>query len=260
MRSASKIGVLAVPAQVGSILTMAILALAAAALAGCGGSQDTPPAPLSTRFDDMYIAAVPLDQKQTVVKSQNDWSLAKMENAKAEADLNESTTQISIARNDQQAAQLGVDSAVASKKAAEASADTTRVNQAMADLHTAEGIKKAADERVRYLEVYRAYLQQVQRYAQENMYWREAQYELAKAELGQKNNIAPKGISFDSFPQQAQDREKRTASARSSVDEAKQRAMAARDTWRKAQDTADRNSGRVSNHVDPMASRSTSTR
>ena len=99
MRSASKILAIA-------LFTVAVV------LGGCGGSQDAPPAPFGMRFDDMYIASVPLDQKQAVV--QNDWSLAKMETAKAEADFNESNTPLSIAQNDQKAAKLTVESAVAS--------------------------------------------------------------------------------------------------------------------------------------------------
>ena len=112
MRSASKILAIA-------LFTVAVV------LGGCGGSQDTPPGPLGMRFDDMYIASVPLDQKQAVAQRQNDWSLAKMETAKAEADFNELNTQLSIAQNDQKAAKLTVESAVAGKKAAETSADTT---------------------------------------------------------------------------------------------------------------------------------------
>ena len=40
---------------------------------------------------------------------------------------------------------------------------------------------KAAEARVKYFEAYRAYLKRWHRYTQENMYWREAQYEDAKA-------------------------------------------------------------------------------
>jgi hypothetical protein len=241
MRSPSKI--LAIAALVGG-------------LAACGGPSDSPPGPLAKHFDDMYIAAIPLDQKQSVVTSQNDWSLGKMQNAKAEADYNESTTQLQIVQNDQKAAHLAVDSAVSAKKAADASADTNRINQATKDLHTAEDLAKAADARVKYFEAYREYLRVVLRHAQENMYWRESQYEVAKAELGQKNNIAPKGVAYDSFPQQAKEREKRSSSAKGRVDSEKQRVMNARDNWLRAQETADRESGRPSNFADPMAAKS----
>src|ERR1043165_686624 len=116
------------------ILMIAVLAAAA----GCGGASDSPPRPPAKHFDDMYIAAIPPAQKPSVVQSQQDWSVARMENAKAEADLNEAMTQLSIAQNDQKAAKLNVDSAVSAKKSAEASADTNRMNEAAKNLHTAE--------------------------------------------------------------------------------------------------------------------------
>src|SRR5262245_53479767 len=243
------------------IFAIAVLAVGVVPLGlwACGGSSDTPPGPLAKHFDDMYIAAIPLDQKQSVVTTQNDWSVAKMQNAKAEADFNESTTLLSIVRNDQKAAKLGVESAIASKKSAEASADTIRMNQATKDLHTVEDVSKAADARVKYYEAYREYLKVVLRHAQENMYWREAQYELAKAQLGQKSNIAPKGVSYDSFPKQEQERNKRAASAKDRADSSRGRVQSVRENWLKAQETADREAGRSTNMPDPLGSKSASS-
>jgi colicin import membrane protein len=238
------------------ILVIAVLA-AGAGLSGCG-SSDAPPGPLGKHFDDMYIATVPPAQKPSVVQTQQDWAVARMENAKAEADLNESATQLSIAQNDQKRARLAVDSAVSAKKAAEASADTNRVNQATKELHTAEDVAKAADERVKYIVSYRAYLSVVLRHAQENMYWREAQYEVAKAQVGQSNHIAPKGVDFDGFPRQEQERSKRAQSAKERLDAEKYRVMSARENWMKAQEVADREDGRPANYPDPMATRSAS--
>jgi hypothetical protein len=229
----------------------------AATLAACGGgSSDGPPGPLSSHFDDMYIAAIAPEAKPSVGQTQNDWSLARSQNAKAEADLNESATQIEVVRNEQKAARLGVDSAVSKKKAAEASADTNRINQAAKELHTAETVAKAADARVAYFEAYRAYLQVVLRHAQENMYWREAQYEVAKAQTAQKNNIAPKGVTYDAFPKQEQERGMREAAARQRLDSEKSRVVTARDSWLRAQQDADRESGRAGNLSDPMAPKS----
>jgi hypothetical protein len=243
------------------IFAIAVLAVGVQVvlLGACGGSSDAPSGPLAKRFDDMYIAAIPLDQKQSVVTTQNDWSVAKMQNAKAEADFNESNTLMSIVRNDQKAARLGVESALASKKSAEASADTNRMNQATRDLHNAEGLVKAADARVKYYEAYREYLKVELRHAQDNMYWREAQYELAKAQLGQKSNIAPKGVSYDAFPRQEEERSKRAASTKQRVDDERRRAQSARESWLKAQETADRDNGRSTNLPDPLGSKSASS-
>src|SRR5215468_1647415 len=133
------------------ILVFAVLA-AVVKLSACGGSSDSPPGPLAKHFDDMYLAKIPPAQQPSVVQTQHDWQVARMENATAEAEYNESATQLSVAQNDQKAAHLGVESAVANKKAAEASADTNRMNQTTKDLHTAEDLAKAADARVKYIE------------------------------------------------------------------------------------------------------------
>jgi len=237
------------------ILALTVLAatLSITALGACGGGSDSAPGPLGKHFDDMYIAAIPLDQKQSMVQSQNDWSLAKMQNAKADADVSDATTQLSIVRNDHKAAKLGVESAVASKKAADASADKSRINQATKELHAAEGLAKAAEARIKYFDAYRNYLLKVQRHAQENMYWREAQYENAKAKLGEKNGISPKGVSFEAFSKQEHDRAGRESSARGRVDDARDKAKSARDRWRSAQESADRDNGHSTDLPDPMA-------
>ncbi|HEX4416306.1 MAG TPA: hypothetical protein VH165_00330 [Kofleriaceae bacterium] len=233
----------------------AISLLASAAVVGACGSSDSPPGPLAKHFDDMYIAAIPLDQKQSVVQSQNDWSLAKMQNAKSDADLNEAETQLSIVRNDLKAAQLGVDSANSAKKSADASADTNRMNQASKDQHAAEALAKAAELRVRYFEAYIDYLKTVQRHSQEAMYWHEAQYESAKAQVGQKGGIAPKGVAFDDFSKQEHDRGQREASSKDRVESSKAHAMSARDSWLHAQESADKENGHPTNLPDPMAAK-----
>ena len=227
---------------------------------GCGGgSSESAPGPLGKHFDDMYIADIPLDQKGTVVTSQNEWAKAKMENAKAESDYNSVQNQVSIVKNDQKAAKLKVDSALANKKTAEASADTNQINQAQKELHNAELGVKAADARVKYYESYRDYLKKYWRYTQENMYWRESQYELSKAQLAQKANKQPKGITYDWFPKQEAERNKRAASAREKSENDKGKATSAREKWTQQQQAADQASGVPSHFPDPMAPAPTPT-
>src|SRR5450432_620329 len=86
-----------------------------AVMAACG-SSDSPPGPLAKHFDEMYIAAIPLDQKQQVVQTQQEWNVARMENANADAQVKESESQLHQARNDQKATRLSIDSAVSNKK------------------------------------------------------------------------------------------------------------------------------------------------
>ncbi len=232
-----------------------IFAFGALALIACGGG-DEGPTPLKTHFDEMYIARVAPADKPMVGQTQNDWQLARSENAKSDADIADIKTQISIAKNDEKAAKLAVDSANANKKSADASADTNRVNNAAKDLHTAQSVQKAVEARVKYYEAYLHYLEKLSRYNQENMYWREAQFELAKAQTAQKNNIAPKGFSFDTYNKQEQDRSKRAQSAKNHVDSERQKAQSARDNWLHLQQTADQDAGRNQTYPDPMAPKS----
>jgi hypothetical protein len=220
---------------------------------GCGGASDEPPKPLSKHFDDMHIARIPLDQKGTVVETQNQWSIAKMENANAEANVQEADGQLHQATNDHKASKLAVDSAISAKKSAEQSADMNRVNNAQKDLRAAEDSQKAAAERVKYFKAYREYLKRYHRYTQENMYWREAQYENAKSSLAKANNIQPKGINYESFPTQLAEREKRTQRAKEKAEAEKSKAVSARQNWLSAQSLADKATGRTGTLYDPMA-------
>ena len=221
--------------------------------AGCGGSSDSPPKPLERRFDEIHVARFTLEQKAEIVKARNDWEVSRMENANAEAQVGEINTQVGIVQNEQKAAKLAVDNAVTNKKAAETSADTNRINAATKELHTAELLLRAAEARTKYFEAYSGYLRRLQRYTAENMYWREAQFELAKAQLAQQNNVAPKGVQYEWFPKQESERSKRAESARGKTDSQKQRAQSARDNWLGKQQAADQASGRPTSLPDPMA-------
>jgi hypothetical protein len=201
----------------------------------------------------MHVAIFPLEKKTDMAKAQQDWQVSRMENAQSDAQLGELANQITVANNDRKAAKLAVDSAVSNKKAAEKSADTNRINASQQELHTADLGLRAAEARVKYFEAYRAYLKRKSIYTAENMYWREAQFELSKAQLAQQNNIAPKGVQFDWFPKQEGERSKRAQVAREKMEGEKQKAMGARDTWLKAQQAADQASGKPTSYPDPMA-------
>jgi chromosome segregation ATPase len=225
----------------------------AVALAGACGGGESGPRPLERRFDEIHVAKFTLEQKGAIVKAQNDWQVARMENAQAEAQLGEIANQLPIVKNEHKAAKLSLESAQATKKAADASADTNRINTATQELRTAELALKAAESRLKYFEAVREHAQRKQAHTAENMYWREAQFELAKAQLAQQNSIAPKGVQFDWYPKQEADRAKRTASARDRAESSRQRAQGARESWLKAQQTADQASGKPSSLPDPMA-------
>ncbi len=222
-------------------------------MAACGGSSDGPPKPLSRHFDDMYIAQIPLDQKQAVVTTQNDYAVAKMERAKADADVSEANAGVEIAKNDRKSADNNLSSALTNKKQAEASADQTRINDAAREVRAAELAKKAAEKRVKYAEAYRDWLKQHQRYTEENMYWREAQFEVAKAEIASKNNISPKDFKFADYPKQESERKSRAAKAKEKSESSRGKASNSRQDWLRQQSEADEANGRSSNLPDPMA-------
>ena len=108
------------PTVVGSLTLMrgilSFVCLIGARRVACG-SSDKPPGPLAKHFDEMYIAALPLDQKATVVQTQQNWNVARMENANADAQVKEADSQLHQARNDQKASRLAIDSALRTRRA-----------------------------------------------------------------------------------------------------------------------------------------------
>ncbi|MBA2537994.1 MAG: hypothetical protein H0V17_00035 [Deltaproteobacteria bacterium] len=204
-----------------------------------------------------HIVQVDTAQQTGAMDSQREWNMAQAREGKAKADHDEMTTRLAAARNDRARAKLDVDTALSNKKLAEASSDTNKINVAQKDLRTAELSVKAADARLRYYEAYRNWLKISWRNEQEHMYWREAQFELQKAQLAQKNNIAPKGVTFANFPKQEADRGKRAQSSKQKSESGKGKAMSAREEWLKAQQTADQASGKPSGFPDPMAGAAT---
>ncbi len=240
------------------ILSRIVLSLAVSGLAACGAS-DAPPGPLSRHFDDMYIASIAMDQQAASLQAQHDYSVAKAENAHAQSELDEATTNLAVARNNAKATRIAVDTAVTQKKSATASGDMNRENQAQRDLKTAQDLSKASDSHVHYIEGYRAYLARHQRFTLENMYWREAQFELAKAQLAQKNNIQPHNVTFDWYPKQADERKNRTGHAKERAEAEKAHVNKLREDWVKMQADADRENGHPSSEYDPLAPKSEPT-
>jgi len=235
-------------------LASLIVVLSVAGLAACG-SSDGPPQPLKRHFEDSYIAGISVDEQGDVVTAQSAYNVAQREQAKAEADLRESKTQLDIAKNEARAARLDMDSAASRLKAAEQSADRNRINDATRDKRGAELARSAADERVKYYQAYQEWLKKLLRYTQENTYWKESQYELAKARLAQKHNIAPAGFNFDNYTQQEHHRAERVQGAKSKAETHKEKAMNARQRWLALQTESDKLLGKKSQFPDPLAPR-----
>jgi hypothetical protein len=228
------------------------LVFASSFVIGCGGGAEPPPKPLDRHFDEMYIAAIPVDQQKDSFDAQHEWTVSRAEDAKANADLNEANMQLGIARNDQKAAHLAVDNAISAKKAASQSADMNRENQAQKDLQAAEDNEKAAKARVQYLEAYVRYMRGYTIYTAANMYAHEAHFEATKAKIAKEHNIAPKNVSYDWFPKQHEDRAKRLQREKDKSERGKAATVQARDNWMKLQHTADTETGHSTTAWDPM--------
>src|SRR5262249_3042614 len=92
-----------------------------------------------------------------------------------------------------------------------------------------------------------------------NMYWQEAKFEQAKATLAKANNIAPKGVVYDKFPKQLEERQKRTQSSKERAEGDKQKVVTQRENWVKVQELADKENGHASVFWDPMAPKASPT-
>jgi len=218
-----------------------------ALLAACGGGGDPGPGPLKHHFDDMHIAAIPLGEKNQVIQAQNDYSVAKMERAKAEADFADSGTQLEVAKNEREQTLLAEKSALSMKKAADGSSDMNRINAATAETRATELARKAADEKVSWVNAHRKYLKKLLRYTEENMYTQEAKYEVAKARLAQNKNIRPKGFALANFDKQYKKRSERAQRARAVSSKEKQKADKKKKAWRQMDSAAKRAAGTSSN-------------
>ncbi len=231
------------------IFAFAVLAL----VIGCGGGGgESKPKALKVHYDDALLVQIPTDQRAAVDASRTTWQHAKDENAKAEADYKEVDGQISIVKNDKKSADIKLDSAKSMKKQADSSNDANKMNAAQKDLRAAELGKKAAEARVKYYEAYRSFLKKQIKFTAENMYWREAQYELAKSQLGQANALRPPKVNYAEYGPQEAERAKRAEKARDAAQSDKQHAADAREGWLKAQAEADQMAGARSNFPDPM--------
>lgn len=197
----------------------------------CGGSSESRPGPLAYHLDEMYIARIPLEEKQAILQAQNDHAAAKMARANAEAMYNESATDLEVARNERSQAELDEKSAESRKKAADESGDMNRINSASREVRVAKLSRQAADKKVAYMEARRAYLKQNLLQVEDAMYAQEARYELSKARLAQSKNIRPKGFDMANYETQSQERSRYAQRTAAELKREKDRAEALRREW-----------------------------
>lgn len=207
------------------------------ALVGCGGSSG--PAPLKYSMDDMYLATVPIEDKQEVLQAQQAYSVAKMERASVEAKYQEAGHRLDVAKNQEKQARLDMKNAESKKQAAEDTGDMNKINARSAELHGAELARQAAQAKVEWVKENKKYLKEELRYRTEEMYHQEARYELAKAQVAQQKNIRPKGFDFASYQAQVQERSRRAQKWRARAEQAKTKAENKKKQWEALQAQAD---------------------
>jgi len=200
-------------------------------LAACGGAAEEMPKPLEHTVEDMHIAQVPIEQKQAVIQAKQDYDVAMMEKAKAEADLADLDVKISICGNEAAAAGLAEKSARTEKEAAYRTADMTRHNNADRELHTAQLGKQAADAKVAFLKAKRDYMRRRVRFNTFDLYFKEAKWQLEKAKVAQAHNIRPPGFAMVAFDDQLRLRSEAAQREKTKADREQQRAEERRREW-----------------------------
>ncbi len=210
----------------------------------CGGGGNPGPKPLSHHFDDMYIARVPMEEKQSIIDAQNEYSKAKMEHAEAEASANDVGTKMEIAKNERQQALLDEKSAKAKEKAANDSGDMTRVNNVKGELRGAELGRRASDQKIEALKAKRGYLKLWLRYTLANLYAMEAKFELAKARVAKNKNIRPKNFKVSYYEKQSTERSRAAQKAKSLAGRDKANYENEKKKWQSMKKDADRSAGK----------------
>lgn len=211
---------------------LSISVLSTSLFLGCGGGGAQGPTTLRYHYDEVHIAQFSLEEKSTVLSAQNEYQRARAEQMKVESELTEGRTAIKVAQNERKQAMLAEKSAGQEKSAATASGDMNRINRATRDQRAAELERRAADDKVTYLKTHQKYLKKLLRYRQEETYHREARYEYEKAKLGQAKNIAPKGIKYEDYKGQVDERSRRSQKAKLQSEQAKQRSVEAERSWK----------------------------
>ncbi len=213
------------------------------AITACGGGGESRPGPLSHHLDEMHIARIDMAERQAVFQAQNDYQVARGEQAKAIADADDNRTKISVAENERKQAELGEQSAKQKLANAEQSADLNRINNAKGELRIAEMKRRAAEQKVTALKAKRQWLKKWGLYTEENMYAQEAKYELAKARLAREKNIQPRGFRFGDYEAQAGDRSRRAQRSKAFADQEHQKFLSEKKRYEAMKAEAERAAG-----------------
>jgi hypothetical protein len=209
--------------------------LAFLAVAACGGGMSGP-SPIQYTLDDFHIAPVPVESKGTVITAKQELDVSQMERAKTQSDMEKVNTQLQIAKNDISSAQLAIQNAETRRQAAQRTANVNDQNEAEKQMHVADLQKKVADSKVAFLEAKQGMMVKQMMWHDWDVAAKEANWQLEKARIAQRNGIRPQGFALGNFERQYQERVEGSGRARAALDgatrdvEDKQRAWSAAQT------------------------------
>jgi len=209
----------------------------------CGGGGLEQPEPLSQRFDDMHIAAVPIEEKQAVFEANNEWAIAKAERAKVQTELDETLSELEVARNEYEKAKLDEQTAEKKKETADKSNEGSRISEASTAVRGALLNKRAIGKQIEYLEAHKEYLDVKLIWAEQNMYSKEAGYYQAMGKVAQQKNIKPPGVDFGELSSQAKERSESAQRLKALSERERKSSLSARGEWQKAQQAAEEATG-----------------
>lgn len=203
----------------------------------CGGGESRP-GPLEHRFENMHIAHLPQEDQQDVFRAQTEFNKSQAARAKANADYEQATTDLEVAKNEAKQAVLSEDSANSQKQAAEKRGNMNEVNQMNLVAIAAKLARQAADKKVSYMEARRKYRQEFLHYTEDQMYAAEARYELTKARLAQQKNIRPQNFSLENFQKQDEVRSRHVQKVRSQMEKKKSGVEQLKNDWKRMEGEA----------------------
>ncbi|HTM19729.1 MAG TPA: hypothetical protein VL172_04455 [Kofleriaceae bacterium] len=224
-------------------IRLALLCSGAALWIGCGGGGEARPGPLRFHFDEYHIARVPVDERQAAFAAQNEYQIARGEQVKATADIDDNKDKLQVAENERKMAALGEQSAQSKLNSAEKSGDLNRINTAKAEQRAAEMKRRAAEQKITALKAKRDWLKKYELYAEWQMYAKEAQFELAKARVAKEKNIQPRGFRYADYDSQAGERSRQAQRSKAFADQEHQRFLSEKKKYDAMKQDAERAAG-----------------
>jgi hypothetical protein len=207
-----------------------IAALCLASVA-CGGGSSHEAEPLKTRISERYIAGLSMSEQRPVIHAEEELALARREGARAEVEYKQSATLLTVAKYEEEQAELAVRAARETYRAAQDRANKKEMRAAQSDIRWADAQQQRASTKLLRMQTRRAYLKAELGYRAAYSRAMEARYELEKARLAAAHQIEPKGFSLAEYERQFHERMAQAKSKQLRIKEKRQAANLAHDRW-----------------------------